>query len=91
MNHQHRFHTLVSHVRGPLHPVTFGGLTVRSAIPVAVGEGGNQTVFFEVLSYAGTVAVTSIVDPDRFAELSQLTNELRRQLEQIIGALPEDH
>jgi diacylglycerol O-acyltransferase / wax synthase len=34
MNHQHRFHTLVTHVRGPAEPVTFGGHQVSAAIPV---------------------------------------------------------
>ncbi len=46
--HQHRFHTLVSHVRGPAEPVTFGGVGVVSAVPVGVAEGGNITVSFEV-------------------------------------------
>ena len=55
MNHQHRFHTLVSHVRGPAEQVTFGGCPITSAIPVGVAEGGNVTVYFEVLSYAGTL------------------------------------
>jgi WS/DGAT/MGAT family acyltransferase len=88
MNHQHRFHTLVSHVRGPEHPVTFGGHAVRSAIPLAVGESGNQTVYFEVLSYADTLTVTAIADPDHFGELDQLADQLRSHLEQIISAAP---
>jgi diacylglycerol O-acyltransferase / wax synthase len=53
MNHQRRFHTLVTHVRGPVEPVGVGGHEVAAAIPVAVAEGGNMTVYFEVLSYAG--------------------------------------
>ena len=50
MNHQHRFHTLVSHVRGPAEQVTFGGSPITSAIPVGLAEGGNITVYFELLS-----------------------------------------
>jgi deazaflavin-dependent oxidoreductase (nitroreductase family) len=42
-NHQHRFHTLVSHVRGPADPVTFGRCPITSAIPAGVGPGGNKT------------------------------------------------
>jgi hypothetical protein len=63
MNHQHRFHTLVTHVRGPAEPVRLGGHGVSVTIPVAVGEGGNTTVYFEVLSYAGvlTIAAMSIL------------------------------
>jgi hypothetical protein len=43
MRHQHRIHTLVSHVRGPGEPVSIAGATVESIIPVAVGEAGNTT------------------------------------------------
>ena len=86
LNHQHRFHTLVSHVRGPEHPVRFDGRQVRSAIPLAVAEGGNQTVYFEVLSYGDALTVTAIADPDHFGELGELAEQLRRGLHQIINA-----
>jgi WS/DGAT/MGAT family acyltransferase len=88
LNHQHRFHTLVSHVRGPEHPVRLGGLAVRSAIPLAVGESGNQTVYFEVLSYADTLTVVAITDPDHFGELDQLADRLRLHLAQITDVDP---
>jgi diacylglycerol O-acyltransferase / wax synthase len=84
MDHQHRFHTLVSHVRGPAAPVTFGGCPITSAIPAGVGPGGNIPVYFEVLSYAGTVTVTAIADPDHFPELGTLTDALRAELDLII-------
>ena len=84
MNHQRRFHTLVSHVRGPAEPVTFGGAEVTSAIPAGVAEGGNITVYFEVLSYAGTLTLTAITDPDHFPDPSTLTDALRSELDQII-------
>jgi WS/DGAT/MGAT family acyltransferase len=85
MNHQRRFHTLVSHVRGPAEPVTFGGSGVTSAIPAGVAEGGNITVYFEVLSYAGTVTLTAITDPDHFPDPGTLTDALRSELDQIIN------
>jgi diacylglycerol O-acyltransferase len=84
MNHQHRFHTLVSHVRGPAGPVTFGRSQVISAIPVSVAEGGNVTVYFGVLSYAGTLTLTAITDPDHFPDLDTLTDALRAELDLII-------
>jgi WS/DGAT/MGAT family acyltransferase len=83
MNHQHRFHTLVSHVRGPAEPATFGGCPVTSAIPVVVGQGGNITVYFEVLSYTGTLTVTVITDPGHFPDLATLTAALHAELDQI--------
>jgi hypothetical protein len=73
---QHRINTLVSHVRGPAEPVSFGGSPVSAAIPIVVGDGGNVTVFFEVLSYAGTLTITAIVDPDHFPDLDALTDAL---------------
>ncbi|MFN8078244.1 MAG: wax ester/triacylglycerol synthase family O-acyltransferase [Kineosporiaceae bacterium] len=84
MNHQHRFHTLVSHVRGPDHHVTFGGHLVHTAIPIGVGEGGNVTVHVEVLSYAGEITVTAVVDPDHFPEVAALRNHLAAELEAIV-------
>ena len=84
MNHQHRFHTLVTHVRGPATPVTFGGSRVISAIPAGVGPGGNIPVYFEVLSYAGTLALTATADPDHFPDLDTLTDALRAELDLII-------
>ena len=85
MNHQHRFHTLVSHVRGPAEQVTFGGSPITSAIPAGVAEGGNVTVYFEVLSYAGTLTLTAIIDPDHFPDPATLTDALRAELDQITG------
>jgi diacylglycerol O-acyltransferase / wax synthase len=84
MNHQHRFHTLVSHVRGPAVPVMFGGSPVTAAIPVGAGPGGNITAYFEVLSYAGTLTVTAIVDPGLVPDLGELTASLRAQFDLII-------
>ena len=84
MNHQHRFHTLVSHVRGPDEPATLGGAAITSAIPAGVAEGGNITVYFEVLSYAGTLTLTAITDPDHFPDPGALTGALRDELDQII-------
>jgi hypothetical protein len=80
MNHQRRMYTLVSHVRGPEQPITFAGAPIKAIIPTAVGEAGNITVSFEVLSYAGTVAITAIADRDHFPDLSTLTDALQVEL-----------
>lgn len=50
LNYQRRFHTLITHVRGPSDPVTLDGHQISAAIPVAVAEAGNTTVYFQVLS-----------------------------------------
>lgn len=84
MRHQHRLHTLVSHVRGPHAPVCFGGAPVTAAVPIAVSENGNLTVCFLVLTYAGTVTISAVVDPDRFPDLDVLAAGLRRQLDLVV-------
>jgi hypothetical protein len=68
----------------PRNGVTFGGSPIASAVPVGVAEGGNLTVYFEVLSYAGTLTLTAIVDPDHFPDLGILTDGLRAELDVII-------
>lgn len=84
LNHQHRFHTLVTHVRGPAAPITFAGAQVTAAIPAGLGPGGNIPVYFEVLSYAGTLTLTVTADPDHFPELDTLTDALRTELDLLV-------
>jgi diacylglycerol O-acyltransferase / wax synthase len=86
INHQHLFHTLVTYVRGPVEPVLLGGHEVTAAIPVGVGEGGNMTVYFEVLSYAGLLTIALIVDPDHGPDLDDLTRRLQNELDSIIAS-----
>jgi hypothetical protein len=76
MNHQRRVHTLVGNMRGPDRRMRFAGTDVTAVIPVAIAETGNITVSFEALSYAGTLTVTAIADPDAFPELSALADAM---------------
>ena len=80
MSHQRRFHTLVSHLRGPTEALSFGGRQIVSAVPIGVGEAGNSTVTFEVLSYDGTLTIAVIVDPDRFPDVEVLEVALEGEL-----------
>ncbi|GAA3561072.1 hypothetical protein GCM10022419_047140 [Nonomuraea rosea] len=80
LRRQRRIHTLVSNVRGPDLPLAFAGATIRQVIPVAVAESGNVTVSFEILSYAGTVVITIIADPDGVPDLDELAADLRDEL-----------
>lgn len=83
MNHQHRLHSLVSHVRGPAEPVTFGGYPISSALPVSVAGAGNGTIYFQVLSYAGSIMISALTDPDHFPDLDILTGALHAELDLI--------
>ncbi|GAB3147742.1 hypothetical protein GCM10027258_41590 [Amycolatopsis stemonae] len=80
LNHQRRMHTLVSHVRGPAGRVAFGGVPVRAAIPLGVGENGNLTVVFEALSYAGALTISLLADRDRCPDLDVLAGGLAAEL-----------
>jgi WS/DGAT/MGAT family acyltransferase len=83
MNHQRRFHTLVSHLRGPGEPMSFGGRRIHSAVPIGVAEGGNSTVYFEVFSYDGMLTISAIVDADHFTDVDVLNAALRRELREV--------
>lgn len=80
MNHQRRLHTLVTNVHGPKEAICLDGVTVTSATPISVGDNGNVTAHFTVMSYAGIIAITVVVDPDRFQDLDVLTDALRDQI-----------
>ena len=79
-------HTLVSNVRGPEEPLSIAGAPVTSIIPITVGEAGNVTVTTAALSYAGTLMVTVIVDPDRVPELAELAAALQAELDALTKA-----
>jgi diacylglycerol O-acyltransferase / wax synthase len=83
MNHQRRLHTLVSNVHGPDRPLTLAGAPIESVIPVSVAEAGNLTVTFVALSYADTLTVTIIADPDRVPDLPVLTAALQTELDAL--------
>jgi hypothetical protein len=80
MTRQRRMHTMVSSIHGPDQHITIGGSTVVSIVPLASAETGNVRVSFDVLSYAGTLTITVVADPDTVPDLSDLTAALRREL-----------
>jgi hypothetical protein len=61
-----------------------GGHEVTAAIPVGVGEGGNMTVYFEVLSYADVLTIAVVVDPAHGPDLDDLIRRLQNELTSII-------
>lgn len=83
LNHQRRFHTLVTTVRGPERVLRFAGCPVTSATPISLGDNGNVTIHCSVLSYAGRLTIAAIVDPDRFPELDLLADALTDELNRM--------
>jgi len=79
VDRQRLINTFVSDLHGPDHAMSFLGAPVVDLIPVS-GISGNVTVSFVALSYAGTLTVTVIADPDRAPDLEDLAEALRREL-----------
>lgn len=84
VDRQRLVNTFVSNLRGPDHRMSFLGAPVVDVIPVS-GISGNITVAFVALSYAGTLNVTVVADPDRCPDLEDLAEALQRELHAQVG------
>ncbi len=82
VNRQRMVTTFVTNLRGPGSPAKFLGATITHITPVT-SITGNVTISFAALSYAGTLAVTVIADPDRCPDLSVVVGELQQQLDEL--------
>jgi diacylglycerol O-acyltransferase / wax synthase len=85
MRRQRHLHTVLTNLRGPGQRVTLAGAPITAMLPLAVGGGGNVTVTFAALSYAGTLTVSVTADPDVTPDLPLLTAELQTQLDLLQG------
>ena len=81
MDRQRQLHTLVTNLHGPDRPLTFAGAAVSDIVPVAIGDSGNATVSFDVLSYAGTLSITVVADADHVPDLPVLVAALQAELD----------
>jgi diacylglycerol O-acyltransferase / wax synthase len=84
VNHQRLVHTFATNLRGPAQPLTFAGAPLRAVIPIA-STAANVPVIFATLSYAGTVWLTVLSDPDRAPDVDTLTAALRQDLSPTPG------
>jgi len=75
VDHQRFVHTFVTNVRGPASRMSVAGAEVVAMLPVAVNPG-NVSVSFDVLSYAGTLAVTLVCDPGLVPESAWLAGRV---------------
>ena len=71
--------TFLTTMRGPDQPLAIGGATIRRIIPVTIATG-NVGVAFAALSYAGTLTVSVITDPDVVPEQDLLASAVAREL-----------
>ena len=67
--------TFETNLRGPAEHLRIGGYPVCAIVPMAVNPG-NVGVSYDVLSYAGVLSVTVVVDPDVVPDLDRLTGLL---------------
>lgn len=84
VDHQRLVNTFVTNVRGPSRPWRFCGCVVSRVVPVAVTPG-NVAVTFDVLSYAGSLGVTVVADPDVVPDHARLAFHLHASLSALTG------
>jgi len=75
VDRQRLIHTFVSNLRGPESHLSFLGCPITSIIALS-SASGNVTVSFAVLSYAGSLTITLIADPDTCPDLPELRDAL---------------
>lgn len=79
IDRQRLIHTFVTNLRGPESRLSFVHCPITSIIPLT-GSMGNVTVSFAVLSYAGSLTITLIADPDTCPDLSDLRDMIEEEL-----------
>ena len=82
LERQHMINTLVTNLRGPSERLSFLGAPISEAIALSVVTG-NVTVAFAVLSYAGTLTITIVADPDTCPDVPVLREAIARHLAEL--------
>jgi len=79
IDHQRLIHTFVSNLRGPAAQLSFLASPITGIIPLSVATG-NVTLSFAALSYADSLTITVIADPDTCPDLPRLRELLDEEL-----------
>jgi hypothetical protein len=79
VDRQRLVHTFETNLRGPEQPIRMVGRDVTRIVPVAVNPG-NVGVSFDVLSYAGNLVVSVVVDPVQVPHPQEVADDLHRHL-----------
>lgn len=82
VNHQRLVHTFVTNLCVDPTTCDAGRVPVSAVVPVSA-INGNVTVAFGALSYAGTLTVTVIVDPDSVPDPRELAAALQAELDEL--------
>lgn len=67
VDRQRLVNTFLTNLRGPTEHLRIHGLPITSITPITI-TAGNVTTAFAALSYAGTLTVAIVTDPDRVPE-----------------------
>ena len=87
--HQRLVNTFLTNIRGPREPLTVLGTRIDEIVAISP-IAGNVTVAFAALSYAGTLTVTLVADPDACPELDGLAAALQRELDELVRTDPDE-
>lgn len=82
VSNQRMVTTFVTDLRGPALPLTFLGRPVLEVIPIG-HLTGNVTTTFAALSYAGTLVITVVADPEACPDLDDLAAFLQAELDAV--------
>lgn len=85
VDRQRRVNSFLSDLPGPPSTITVAGAPVTSIVPLIVSTG-NVAVAFAALSYAGTLTVVVVVDPDVAPEVREVAEAVREQFRSIVAS-----
>jgi diacylglycerol O-acyltransferase len=86
INRQRLINTFVSNLRGPADRLSFCCAPVVEVIPVPLITG-NISVAFAALSYARSLTVTAIADPEVCPDLPDIICALQQELDDLTDAV----
>ncbi len=89
IDRQRVVHTFVTNLRGPAGRLHFLGAPITGAVALSVVTG-NVAVSFAALSYAGTLTVTIITDPDVVPDLEVLRDAVEQRLAELVSPHPPE-
>ena len=82
INRQRLVTVFVTNLRGPADQFRFAGALITEVIPIT-DIAGNVTLSFGVMSYAGTLVIVVVADPDRHPDLDTLARLLQEELDDL--------
>ncbi|WP_229232038.1 wax ester/triacylglycerol synthase domain-containing protein [Sinomonas cyclohexanicum] len=82
IDRQRLVNTFLSNMRGPAEPLSLAGHRIAGIVPFTMTPG-NVGVCFTVLSYAGSLVVAVVADPEIVPEQDELTRLLVEELDRL--------